>query len=70
MIVTCHSLHLQLNLFHNDEHIFTNFFFQLFVSDEEITLDALLVMTEETLLSVVKKAGHRAVLLSKIEQVC
>jgi len=41
----------------------------LFNLDEEITLDSLMEMTEETLKSVVPKAGPRALFLSKIRAV-
>lgn len=39
------------------------------ISDEEITLETLFLMTDETLKALIPKAGPRAVLLSKIKSV-
>lgn len=38
-------------------------------SDEEITVEGLLVMNEDTLKTVIVKAGPRAILLHKIAEV-
>lgn len=42
----------------------------LFISDEEITVQSLCCMNEETLKSVVPKAGPRSLMLAKIKLVC
>jgi len=42
---------------------------KLCIADEEITFESLMEMTEETLKSVVPKAGPRALFLSKIRSV-
>jgi hypothetical protein len=42
---------------------------KFFVVDEELTLEALKVIQDSTLATVVPKAGPRALLMSKIEEV-
>ncbi len=64
------NLHFRLsNILFNIVNIHINRLY-VYVIDEEISYESLLLMTENTLASLVPKMGPRVLLASKIQQVC